>query len=195
MNSSLRLSRTIRRGTLFRRRGWLSLVGLALISLTLGATVAVPLQVTRLTETLVGVRAPALFLVHWQQVGSEAGAVPTPAPGTWSSVVGTPSRLPRFSGNFAINRAVSGDVGLLWVFNETVGIATATELEISFHLQYTVGAVSTSVAITSYIETQRRALAGPLAFTVYWDSGHTTGVTFVNQLEVAQACPTVGVCP
>ncbi|MCI4342609.1 MAG: hypothetical protein L3J92_00625 [Thermoplasmata archaeon] len=195
MNASLGLRRTTRRRSLFRRRGWAALVALALISLTLGAAVALPLQVTHLTETLVGIRAPAQFLVHWQQVGSEAGTVPAPTPGVWSVGVGTPSRLPRFSGDFAINTVVSGDVALLWVFNETVGIATGTELEVSFHIQYSVGAVTTSVAITSYIETQRRALVGPLAFTVYWDSGYTAGVSFVNQLEVAQACTAVGVCP
>jgi len=195
MNSSGGLRRPTRPRSRFARPGWVALGAILAASFTLGAVVALPLQVTHLTETFVGIRAPAEFLVHWQQVGSEAGTIPAPAPGVWSVTVGTPTRLTRISETFALNAATSGHVGLVWVFNETVGIAASTELEVSFHIEYTVGAVISSVAITSYIETQRRALGGPLTFTVYWDSGYTAGVTFVNQLEVALACTAVGTCP
>src|SRR5580658_5355361 len=195
MNSSHRHRRPIRRRTLFRRRGWGALGAVLAATLVVGVAVAVPLHFPHLPQTPPGIRAPAQFLVHWQQVASESGTVPTPAPFTWSGTVGAPSRLPRFSGTDAINAGTAGHVALVWVFNETVGVATSAEMELTFHIVYTVGAVTTSVAITSFIETQRRAPAGPLTFTVVWDSGHTTGVTFVSQLEVTQACLAVGTCP
>jgi len=81
------------------------------------------------------------------------------------------------------------------MFSETAGLTTATEIEISFTIQYLVGVTSTTASITVYIESQRLAPTGPYTFTVYWDSGHPTGVTFVQQLEVAQLCSAVGTCP
>jgi hypothetical protein len=172
-----------------------ALVALLGTVLALGSVGAVPLQVTHLSETLVGLESPAVFLTHWQQVGSMAGTTPAFRPGLWSTTVTAPTRLPRASVSYLINAGTSGDLALVWIFNETTGIAATSEIEITFHIQYNVGAVATSTTITSYVETQRRALTGGLEFTVYWDSGHTTGITFVNQLEVAQACSAVGTCP
>jgi hypothetical protein len=172
----------------------LALVAVLGALLAFGGAYALPLQVTHQTETFLGVQAPTQFLTHWQQVGSVPGTVPLPAPGVWSGNVATPSRLTRGSGAFAINPSTSGDLALVWYFNETPGITPQTEIELTFHIQYTVGTVTSLISITSYIESQRRALAGSLAFTIYWDSGALTGVTFDSQLEVAQACLAIGTC-
>jgi hypothetical protein len=188
-------SRTARYRLVRRRQGWLAVLGLIGGFLSVSATLAVPLQVTHSTETVLGLQAPAQFLSHWQQVGSEPGTIPVPVPGTWSGAVATPTRLPRAAAAFGINPSTSGDLALLWFFNETTGIAPLTEIELTFHIQSTVGTVTSLVTVTAYIETQRRALFGPLAFTVYWDAGAPTGVTFNNQLEVAQVCSAVGTCP
>jgi hypothetical protein len=109
--------------------------------------------------------------------------------------MGAPTRLSRFATSDRIDPAGIGHSALVWVFNETVGVATSTELEITFHIQYLVGVVPTTVSISVFVETQRRALAGPVTFTVYWDAGQTGGVTFANQLAVVQACAAVGTCP
>ncbi len=109
--------------------------------------------------------------------------------------MGAPSRLPHSSGTYRIDPATPGHLALVWVFSETAGLTTSTEIEISFTIQYLVGVVSTTASLTVYIESQRITPTGPYTFTVYWDSGHTTGVTFVQQLEVAQLCSAVGTCP
>jgi hypothetical protein len=163
--------------------------------LAVGGVGGVALKITHSTETLAGIQAPADFLAHWQQVGSEAGTTPAPTPRLWSTTVGAPTRLNRFALTDRIDAATVGDLALVWVFNETVGIATATEIEIHFQIQYLLGTTANTASITVYVETQRGALAGPLSFTVYWDSGHATGVTFVDQLEVTQSCSAIGTCP
>jgi hypothetical protein len=182
-------------GSPVRRRRWLAVAVLLVAVLAIGEVGGVALQITHSTETLAGVEVPAQYLAHWQQVGSESGVTPAPVPRLWSGAVGAPTRLSRFATSDRIDAAVAGHLALVWVFNETVGIAAATEIEINFHVQYLVGVTTTLATITVYIETQRAALAAPLTFTVYWDSGHATGVTFVDQLEVAQVCSAVGTCP
>jgi hypothetical protein len=181
--------------SIFHRRRWIALGALVAAFLTIGGIDGVALHVTHSTETLVGLQAPTQFLGHWQQVGSESGTTPAVLPRLWSGTVATPTRLPRFSATDRIDATTAGNLALVWVFNETVGISAGMEIEIAFHLQYLVGATLTTASITVYIETQRAALAGPLTFTVYWDSGYATGVTFVDQLEVAQSCSAVGTCP
>ncbi|MCI4366051.1 MAG: hypothetical protein L3K10_08385 [Thermoplasmata archaeon] len=163
--------------------------------LTLGLTGAVSFQVTRSGETLAGEQAPTQFLTHWQQVGSLSGVIPNRVPPPWSGVVGFPSRLPRASATERINGVTPGHIALLWVFNETPGIAASLEIEVTFHVHYLVGVVANTATITVYLETQRRGLFLPLTFTAYWDTGQAAGVTFVSQLEVAQACAAIGVCP
>jgi hypothetical protein len=74
-------------------------------------------------------------------------------------------------------------------------VTTSVEIEMYFHIVYEHAATTYTSSITVYIETQRTALIAPLTFTVYWDSGYATGVTFVNQLEFAQACSAIGTCP
>jgi len=163
--------------------------------LTIGGVGGVAFRVTHSTETLAGIQTPAEFLGHWQQVGSESGVPPRPLPRLWSGSVVAPTRLTRFSATDRIDAATAGNLALVWVFNETVGVSAGTEIELNFHIHYLVGVTAATASITVYIETQRAALTGTLTFTVYWDSGHATGVTFVDQLEVAQACPALGVCP
>jgi hypothetical protein len=163
--------------------------------LAMGGVGGVAFQVTQLNESLSGIQAPAQFLTHWQQVGSESGQTPRFLPRAWSGVVGAPSRLPRFSAAERINPVTVGDLALVWVFNESVGIPTSTEIEITFNIQYLVGVTATAGSITVYIETQRAAPGTTLTFTVYWDSGHAAGVTFVDQIEVAQECLAIGTCP
>lgn len=163
--------------------------------LELGSVGGMALQISNSTETWVGVQAPAQFLTHWQQVGSETGVIPTLVPVLWSGVAGSPSRLPRTSGTARIDTVTAGDVAMVWVFHETAGIVPSTEIEISFQVQYQVGSASASRSTTVYIETQARAPAGTVTYTIYWDTGQRNGVTFVNQLEVAQACVAIGSCP
>ncbi len=164
---------------------------LALTGVGLGAH----FQVIHSTETLAGLQAPTDFLPQWQQVGSLAGTSPAGVVRLWSGTATAPTRLPVLSSTTRINTLTAGDQALVWVFNETVGIALSTEIELRFVLQYHFGTATTSVTATAYIETQRRALGAPLSFTVYWDSGQATGVTWVNQLEVSLVCPAVGTCP
>jgi len=163
--------------------------------LALASVGAVSFQIPRSTETFAGIQAPAQFLNHWQQVGSESAVIPATFLRLWSGAVAAPSRLAHFSGMDRINAVTAGDMALVWVFNETAGFATSTEIEINFHIQYLAGVTFTTTSITVYIESQRAAPTGPFTYTVYWDSGHATGVTFVRQLEVAQVCSLVGTCP
>jgi hypothetical protein len=182
------------RSTLPRRR-WVALGLVVSACLIVGGAGAISFQVMRSAETLAGIQAPAQFLGHWQQVGSETGVTPGPIPRLWSGAVGAPSRLPHGSARDRIDPATPGDLALVWLFNETAGLPTGTEIEISFTIQYLVGVTSTTASLTVYIESQRFAPTGPYTFTVYWDSGHPTGVTFLQQLEVAQLCSAVGRCP
>jgi hypothetical protein len=177
------------------RRRWIAVGALVVAALAFGGAAGLHLQVTHSTETVAGLQAPARFLNHWQQVGSETGVVGAPVPRLWSGVVGAPTRLSRFPTTYRIDAATSGDLALLWVFNETVGIPTSTEIEIEFQIHYLVGVTATVASIKVFVETQRGALAGTLSFTVDWDSGHAAGVTFVDQLQVTQACVAVGTCP
>jgi hypothetical protein len=163
--------------------------------LALGGVAGLGFQVTHSTETLAGAQAPTNFLVHWQQVASESGHTPAGRLRAWSGVAGAPTRLPLGPTPFRIDRAVAGHPALVWVFNETVGIATSAEIEINFGIHYMIGLVSHFASITVYIETQRTAPAGTISFIVYWDSGRAAGVSFVDQREVAQVCPAVGTCP
>jgi hypothetical protein len=185
----------VRRGTIHPRRLAFALA-VSLAALVALATVgAVPFRITHSTETETGVQGPTEFLTHWGQVGSEAGTTPAPLPRLWSSTLAAPTRLPRAATSFRIDTATAGDIALVWIFNETVGIAASTELEVHFIIHYLVGTTATVATITSYIETQRLALAAPISFKVYWDSGHATGVTYESQFEVALSCPALGTCP
>jgi hypothetical protein len=177
------------------RRRSLALAAIAAVLLCVGLGGAVSLRLTPSAELDSGVQAPTQFLTHWQQVGSESGLTPAPVPRLWSGTVGAPTRLPRVSSADRIDAATTGHLALMWVFNETVGVARSTELEITFHIRYLAGAVPTTATVTRFVETQAAALAGPLTFTVYWDSGRVAGVTFVNQLEFVQVCAAVGTCP
>jgi hypothetical protein len=178
-----------------RRRRGVVLVVLASALLIVGVGGAISFRITPSAEIVSGVQVPTQFLTHWQQVGSASGITPAPVPRLWSGTVGAPSRLPRVSSFERIDPATRGHLALVWVFNETVGVAASSELEITFHVQYLVGALSSAAAISVFVETQAAALAGPLTFSVFWDSGHAAGVTFVNQLEVVQVCSAVGTCP
>ncbi len=184
-----------RPGSTFLRRRWVAVAAFVTAFLAIGGVAGLTFHVTHSTETFAGIQAPTQFLGHWQQVGSESGVSPAPVPRLWSGTVGTPTRLSRFSSAYSIDTATAGNLALAWVFNETTGITTSTEIEIHFQIQYLVGVTAHSASITSYIETQHGALAGTLTFTVYWDAGQVTGVTFVDQLQVTQSCIAVGTCP
>jgi hypothetical protein len=179
----------------YLRRHAVAIATIAIALSTVGSAAAVHLQVTHVGETLVGVQSPADFLAHWQQVGSLAAVTPVGVVRTWSVNAATPTRLPGVSSNVRLDRATAGDQAVVWVFNETVGIATSTEIEIAFAVEYTFGAVTTTTDLTVYVETQRVAPVATVTFTVYWDARHAAGVTWVNQLEIAQVCPAVGTCP
>ncbi|MCI4372463.1 MAG: hypothetical protein L3K02_02290 [Thermoplasmata archaeon] len=184
-----------RRRSILRRPTGFVIGALVTAFLAMGGVGGVAFQVTHLNESLTGIQAPTQFLTHWQQVGSESGQIPPFLPRAWSGAVGFPSRLPRLSGAERINPVTVGDQALVWVFNESVGMATSTEIEITFNIHYLVGVTATAASITVYIETQRAAPRATQTFTVYWDSGHAAGVTYVDQIEVAQACVAVGTCP
>jgi len=160
-----------------------------------GLIAAVSFRVASSGEEVVGEVGPTQYLAHWQFVGSATGTTPVPTPRVWSARVAAPTRLGRVSANALIDAGLPGHVAALWTFNETVGIAASTELELAFSIHYLVGAVAHSVAITVYVETNARALAATATFSVYWDSGGAAAITYVSQLVVTQVCSAVGTCP
>jgi hypothetical protein len=178
-----------------RRYHWAVLGGVVCGLVVFASAEAVSFHVTRSTETLAGVQTPAQFLSHWQLVGSSSGVTPRPVPPLVSANPAAPTRLPVGTMVYELNAGRTGDLALVWQFNETVGISPATEIELSFHIQYLAGTASSSAALTVYVETQPGAIGATVGFTVYWDSGSPRAVTFTNQLEVAQVCSAVGACP
>jgi hypothetical protein len=169
-----------------------SLVTVAIVG---GLVLAVSFQVRSSPEELGAVVSPTDFLSHWQFVGSATGTTPLPSPRHWSVNPAAPTRLGPFSASALIDAGAAGDAATVWTFNETVGIAASTEIELGFTVHYTVGGVVHTAADTVYIETSPRALRGTLTFSVYWDSGGTAAVTFGSQFVLSQVCSAVGSCP
>jgi hypothetical protein len=142
-----------------------------------------------------GVQNPAAALTHFQETGVLASATPTPVPVVLSLVGTLPTRLPGVATTFLLNTGVGGHQAVEWTFSESVGILTSQEIELRFSIQYDVGALAQTATVTAFVETQLGALVGALVFTLYWDSGATTGDTFVSESEIAEACTAIGTCP
>jgi hypothetical protein len=157
--------------------------------------VAGSLVVSGNTGTGGGVQSPASFLAHFQETGVLAATTPAPVPVVLSAVLAAPSRLPAAGGAYLADAGVAGHLAIEWTFSETVGIAISQELEVSLNLEYDVGAVTHTSSLTVYAETQAVAIGGTLTFDLYWDAGAATGITFVSQAEIVQACAAVGTCP
>ncbi|HLM91829.1 MAG TPA: hypothetical protein VK424_07270 [Thermoplasmata archaeon] len=169
--------------------------GVALLVLVSGFAAAASFHVGLSPENLGAESSKTGFLTHWQFVGAARGTTPAPVPRVWSAAVATPTRLPRASGTALVRAGVTGHTAASWTFNETVGIGVSTEIVIEYTVNYVVGGIPHTAAGSVFVETQRRAPAGPLTFTVYWDSGTAAAVTIVSLLEVSQLCSAVGVCP
>jgi hypothetical protein len=166
--------------------------GILLASALIGA---VSFQMTLSSETVSGLQNTAQFLTHFQQVGATFTATPLPVPAVVSAAPAAPTRLPGASAGLMVNAGVAGHEAASWVFHETVGVALNTEIELRFQVGYTVGAATGNFSVAEYVETQAAAPAATLTFTLYWDSGQTTGVTILSQLELSQVCTAVGTCP
>lgn len=180
-----------------RRWGWPSagqaiVLAILLASATAGA---VSLRITSSTETSVGLVSPTDFLAHWQQTGSLAAVTIAPLPPRLSLAVATPTRLPGVAANRGVNFGVAGHLALEWTFQESAGTPVNVEIEIAFTVHYLVGATATTFARTVYVETQAASPTAAITFSIFWDSGHATGVTFVSQVEISQVCSAVGTCP
>ncbi len=178
-----------------RSRRRLLVLGLVALLAGVGLILGVPFRVGSSPEELGAVVSPTEFLTHWQFVGSAAGTTPLAAPRVWSASAATPTRLGRVSASALIDAGVGGDAAVVWTFNETVGMAVSTELELAFTVHYTVGGTAHTAADTVYVETSALALTGTVTFSVYWDSGGTAAVTFGSQFVLSQACAAVGTCP
>jgi len=169
-------------------------LAIALWALVAAGT-AVSLEFTHSGETAAGSTNAGEFLTHFQQTGSAATTTPAPLPAVLSASAAAPTVLGGASTRYLVNAGVAGDQASDWTFTETVGIALNLEIELRFQVTYAVGAVTTTFAATAYVESQAAAPGATLTFTVYWDSGHATGVVLQSELEVSQACPAVGTCP
>ena len=156
---------------------------------------ALTFRITASGETANGVRTSTEFLTHWQQTGSQSGNVPFVVPAGLSTIAAAPTRLGAGSTRYMANAGVAGDIAVVWVFSETVGMAVNTEIELGFVAHYLVGTTATSVSTTLYVETQAAAIGATNAYTIYYDTGQTTGVTYETQFEISQVCSAVGTCP
>ena len=190
-----RLPRPVRRRSGSSAPRHALLAALVVLLVVSGFAAAASFQIRAIPESLGAVTSSTEFLTHWQFEGVAVGATPNPPPRVWSAVVTAPTRLPRASAAALLNIGAAGHAAAAWTFNETVGMPVSTEVVVSYTVVYVVAGVTHTATGSVYIESQRAAPAGPLTFTVYWDSGHPTGVTLVSLLEVSQVCPAVGTCP
>ncbi len=180
------------------RRGWwpsAAQAGILALVLATATAGAVSLRISDSLETAVGQESPTDFLTHWQPTGSLATTIPLPTPARLSANVVAPTRLPAASASRSLNLAVIGHLALEWTFAESAGAPANTEIEIAFTVYYLVGTTATTYSHTVYVETQGASPTGTLVFSIYWDSGHAAGVTFVSQIEISQVCVAVGTCP
>jgi len=175
--------------------GFLVIGGAAIVLLIASITGAAGFKITHSTETGNGSKSSAQFLVHWEQTGQLAGAVPRRVPGLLSAAVATPTVLPGINGREMVNPGTAGHTALEWTFAEAVGIPVSTEIELQFTVHYTVAGTPTVFETTVYLETQAGAIVRALTFTVYFDAGTAAAVDFVSGFEVAQVCVAVGTCP
>jgi hypothetical protein len=179
-------------------RRWAPTLGEAVaIAVIVGSALvaAASLRFIASPETASGEGNMGQFLAYWEQVGTAAASTPNPLPPVLSAAMAAPTVLPGASAALLVDTGVHRDVALTWTFQETVGAAPNTELELNFQVQYLLVGVPTVFSTTVYLETQAAAIGAPLTFTIYWDSGVASGVTFQSQLELSQACSAVGTCP
>jgi hypothetical protein len=142
-----------------------------------------------------GVQNPTGFLTQFQETGVLAAATPNPLPVQLSAIFGAPTVLAAASSAYLTDAGTAGDAAVAWTFSETVGIATHLEIEVELSVEYLVGAVTHTTASTVFVESQATAIGATLTFTLYWDAGAPTGITFVSESQIGQECSAVGVCP
>jgi hypothetical protein len=180
-------------GNMTRRRWWL-LSGLVVALFAIG-TVSAAFVIQNSTGAAGGVQNGSAFLAHWQQTGVVSSATPVPVPAALSTVAATPTRLPNGAIPYRMDAAARGDPAVEWIFSETTGIAVNQEIEIDFDVEFTLGGATHTATGSVYLESQAAAIGAALTFDLYWDSGAATGITFVSESQISQACAAVGTCP
>ncbi len=178
-----------------RRWAWAGTL-VALLAIGAGWTVAASFSVSLgSTETGAGTYHPTTALTYFAEVDAGVAIVPTPAPTTLSTTVGTPTVLPATATNYGVNTATAGDVGQFWKFTEATTAPVSTELVLRFSVS--TGAGPTITQVTAYVETQAVAPGSALTFVLYFDLGAVSGgtITLNSVLEITQQCSAVGTCP
>jgi hypothetical protein len=172
--------------------GW---VGIALIVLLAVGMVSAVFVITTSTGAIRGQSNGSTYLTHWQQTAVSSAATPNPLPAAVSLTVATPTRLAGVSASLRLDPADAAHQAVEWTFTESVGVPVNQEIEVAFAIEYTAGAVSHSVAVTAFLESQAAAIGGALTFNIYWDAGAAAGITFESESEISQACTAIGSCP
>jgi hypothetical protein len=142
-----------------------------------------------------GEQNPASPLPDFPETGVAASTTTAPLPVVLSILPATPTRLAAAATSYLLDAGTVGDQAVAWTFSEAVGIPANQELEVAFSVQYDVAAVAHSAQVKVYVETQATLPRVAVAFTLYWDAGAATGITFVSEAEIAEACSAVGTCP
>jgi hypothetical protein len=176
-----------------RSRAWT--LGLTVAALAIAGGAVGSFAIHGTTSTSGGIENAAAWLAHWQETGVIAATTPAPVPPLLSALPTTPSRLAVAGASYLVDAGVAGDLAIEWRFAESVGILANQEIDLAFTIQYEVGIVAHTATVTVFVETQATAPVGTLAFTLYWDAGAATGITFSSETEIAQSCPSVGTCP
>jgi hypothetical protein len=177
------------------RPRWTWTLVLAVALLVGTGALAASWVVTHSTGTAGGERNGSVFLTDWQQTGVLSSTTPNPLPALVSLAVATPTRLPAVATPYRLDAGAVGNLAVEWTFSESVGLTVNQELEVSLTVQYLVGAVTHTVGLVVFLESQAVGIAAPLTFTFYWDSGAATGVTFGSESQISLGCAAVGTCP
>jgi len=176
-----------------RSTGW---VVLAIVAVLLAGGLALGSFAVRANSGRAGgEQNPATGLADFTETGVSSSATPLALPAVLSALPATPTRLAAAGTSYLLNPGTGGDEAAEWTFSERVGILANQELEISFSVEYSLGAVTHTTAFTAYLETQATAPRASVTFTIFWDAGTTTGVTLLSEAEIAQTCSGVGTCP
>jgi hypothetical protein len=176
------------------RRSWW-LLGVAVVLLVSVGIVSASFVLQSNSGHAGGVENGSVFLKNWQQTGALSSATPAPVPALVGLTASAPTRLPAAAASFGLDAGVNGHQALEWTFSESVGILVNQEIEVSFNVQYSIGATAHTTTVTAYLESQAATIGAPLSFNFYWDTGAATGITFTTESEISQACSAVGTCP
>ena len=175
-------------------RGWSIVAGavavLAAAGLVLGA-----LAIHGNAGAATGESNSATWLADFEETGVLSSTTPIEVPAPLSLLPAAPTRLPGVLTSYRLNGGVGGHEAVEWTFSERVGIPANQELEIAFAVQYEVGGVGYTAAVTVYAESQAAVLAAALTFDLFWDAGAAAGITFASESEIVQPCSGVGACP